>query len=701
MGEFNITKVRNIAIIGPLGSGKTSLVESLLFTMGAITQKGTVEGGDTVSDYDQDEIRKQMSLNSSFASCEYKEYKFNIIDTPGANDYLNDSKTALHAADCVVLLIDAQKGIEVNVQKLWQYCKEEKLPIIIFINKLDVNDTDYFEVLKEINDNLEGKSIPVYLPVGQGQNIKSMIDIIANKAYIWQDVNKPEGEFGDVPESEKKLIEEYKGNLYETIAELDDALLEKYLEGEEIGNDELAKNLTKGFKNNSIAFIVGGSGKNNIGTKSLIDLLIRFGPSPDEHLPIICEDITTNEKWECRLQDEKLFLAYVFKTVSDPYAGKISMFRLFAGQVSGEDSFYNANLRTTERFGRIFTLAGKKQTPVTELHCGEIGAIAKLKETQTGNTLMATASSSRPFTIYPLKIPAPIYAVAITPKTKNDENKLGNCLSKLKEEDPFFNVSIESHTHKTVLGGMGQTHVELNVDRLKSRFNVDIETTPPKIPYRETVTLKGEAQGKHKKQTGGHGQFGDVWLRLEPLPRGEGFVFASEIVGGAVPKQYIPAVEKGVVDIMNEGILIAHPIIDTKATLYFGSYHDVDSSELSFKLAARRGFKNAYEKANPVILEPILNVEVTAPDTYTGDIISDLNSRRGKVLGIDTKGKLQLIKAQVPMAEAVSYSPVLTSITKGQGSFLAEFSHYEELPHILKDKIINECKELLESLKEE
>lgn len=702
MGAYDIRKVRNVAIIGPLGSGKTSLLESILFTAKTIIQKGSVEESNTVSDYDPDEIRKQISLNSSVASFEYNGYKFNIIDTPGSNDYLNDTKTALHAADLLVLLIDVQKGIEVNAQKLWQYAKEHKLPVVIFINKLDVNETDYFEILKEIYDNLEGKTAPLYFPVGKGQNIKQMIDIIENKTYNWEDAGKqPEGEIVDAPEGEKKTVEEYKGTLYEIVAEFDDALLEKYLEGEQLTNEELTENLTKGVKNTSIGLILGGSGKNNIGTQCLLDLLIRFGPSPDEHPPITCEDITTNERWECRLQDEKLFLAYIFKTVSDPYAGKISMFRIFAGQVSGEDSFYNANLRSTERFGRIFTLLGKKQTPVTELHCGEIGAVAKLKEAQTGNTLLATASSNHPFTIYPLKYSAPIYSVAITPKTKNDENKLGNCLSKLKEEDPFFTVSIESHTHKTVLGGMGQTHVELIVERLKSRFNIEIETTPPKIPYRETINLKSEAEGKHKKQTGGHGQFGHVWLRIEPLPKGSGFEFASECVGGSVPKQYIPAVEKGLVDILSQGILIAHPIIDIKVTLFDGSYHEVDSSELSFKLAGIRGFKNAYEKANPVILEPILNVEVTAPGSYTGDIISDLNSRRGKVLGIDTKGKLQLINAQVPMAEAVSYSPILTSITKGQGSFLAEFSHYDELPAMLKDKIINECKELLESLKEE
>ena len=697
---YDIKKIRNVAVVGPLGSGKTSLLESMLFTMGVIPQKGAVESENTVSDYDPDETRKRISLNSAVATCEYQGYKFNFIDTPGSNDYLNDSKAAMLGADSVVLVIDAQKGIEVNVHRLWQYAKEHKLPVTIFVNKLDVSDTDYFETVKAITDNLDGKTAPVYTPIGKGASMNGLVDLIEEKAYIWKDHNKPVAEAVDIPDSEKKSVEDNKSKLHESTAELDDALLEKYLEGEEITKDELIQNLTKGYKSDSIALIMGGSGKNNIGTKCLIDTLLKFAPSPDERAPIVCEDVTSGEKWECKVQGEKLFLVYVFKTISDPYAGKISMFRVFSGQVLGDDTFYNANLHSTERFGRVFTLLGKKQTPVAELNCGEIGAIAKLKETQTGHTLIPTASSGRPFMIFPLKFPAPIYSVAITPKTKNDENKIGNCLARLKEEDPFFTISIEPHTHKTVIGGMGQTHVELILERLKSRFNLELETTPPKIPYRETITFKAEAQGKHKKQTGGHGQFGDVWLRLEPN-KGAGFVFASEVVGGSVPKQYIPAVEKGVTEIMNQGILIAHPIEDVKVTLYFGSYHPVDSSELSFKLAARKSFRTAYEKANPVILEPLLNVEITAPDTYTGDIIGDLNMRRGRVMDIDTKGKLQVIKAQIPMAEAVSYSPILTSITKGQGSFVAEFSHYEELPAMLKEKIVTECNELLESLKEE
>lgn len=688
----NSDKIRNVALIGTFGSGKTTLTESILYGIGAINAKGNVEKGDSVSDYDPDEIRKNLSLNSSLCQGQWKEYQLNFVDTPGHPNYLNDSRAVMNAVDMVVLVVDGIKGVDVTSQKLWMNAQERNIPRFIFINKLDSDQVNLEEVVEDLTSIRLFKNAKLLTkPIGKGESLSGLADLSQGKAYIWKDKSAANPKLEAVPD-DVDISAEYE-EFVESIAESDEELLEKYLEEGELSSDDMAAGLKKAFVNQDLALILCGSAKDGVGSQALIDAIIRFGPSPLDKGEITCYDALEEGKtWECKLQDEQLFCGQVFKTISDPYLGKISLFRVLSGSIKADENTYNVRLNKSGRFGKIFRLLGKKQSAVSELKVGDIGAVAKLKETQTGDTMLSAAASSNPFHVYPIKFPEPIYSVAITPKTKNDENKLGTCLHRLKEEDPFFQVSVNPISRKTVLGGMGQTHVDLIVQRLKSRFEVEVDTSPPQVPYRETITAKAEAQGKHKKQSGGSGQYGDVHLRLEPLERGSGFEFVSSIVGGVVPRNYWPAVEKGVKGLMEEGLTIKNPIVDVKVDLFFGSYHAVDSNDLSFQLAARLAFKNAFANARPTILEPILDLEITVPEESTGDIISDMSSRRGRPLGMERSGRLQVIKAQLPMAEALNYAPSLTSITRGQGRFTAEFSHYEEVPSHIQDELISAFK---------
>ena len=682
-----ISKIRNIALIGTFGSGKTTLLESLLQHLDAIPAAGSIEKGNTVSDHDPDEIRRQMSLSSSLCQFSYAGLQFSLIDTPGFKDYLHEANVVLNVVEAAVFVLDPLKGLDVTTQKLMQLVQDRQLPCLFFVNKLDHAEADFEAFCEQLSQHPNFKDLyHLSQPLKQGAGLSGTVEVLEEQSWV-SDGQGPE-HAEPLPAGSDSAYEA----LVEDVAESDASLLDIYLETGHLPAEQVRQAIHEGIKAGRHP-LLAGSGKTGAGVHGLIQALIDFVPHPGERGAIRCLDRDNPEQgWDVVLQDEKLFCAYVFKTLTDPYLGKISLFRVMAGTVQTDQNVHNASQNAPERLGKLMRLLGKKTESVSELSVGEIGAVAKLKETRSGDTLLAPPLAARAFVLWPLQKPEPIYSVAIAPKHKADENKLATGLHKLKEEDPFFSLSVDPATHQAVIGGVGQTHVELLLERLKSHYHVEVEISEPRVPYRETIQIVAQAQGKHKKQTGGHGQYGDVWLRLEPLPRGAGFAFESQIVGGVVPRNFWPAVEKGVKSIMGEGLLSHHPITDLKVTLYDGSSHAVDSSDLAFQLAARLAFKNAFEQAKPTLLEPILTLEITVPDSATGGILSDLSSRRGHPLGMEANGNLQIIRAQLPLAEVLHYAPVLTSISHGQGSFTAEFSHYAEVPALQQRTLLEEAK---------
>lgn len=684
---------RNIAVLGTFGSGKTTLVEALLHYLGAVPQKGNVEAGNTVCDYDADEIRRHMSLGSSLCQVQANDWQFNFIDTPGFQDFLQESLDCLNVVENVILVLDPLKGLDITTQKLMAAIRERQLPCLLFVNKLDHDQADFeaFQALLEANPDFHDL-YHLTLPIGQGHDLSGTVEVLEESAWVTDGSREGHAEAVpadlDVHPSLETLVEE--------VSEEDAQLLETYLETGHLPVDEVRHVIHDSFKAGHRHILLSGSGKSGAGLHSLVSALKYLAVHPEERSLLHCQDAEDpGQQWDVELNQEKVFCAYVFKTLSDPYLGKISLFRVFSGRLENGQNVLNANQGQNERMGKLMHLLGKKNEPVQALEAGDIGAVAKLAHTQTGDTLLGTQLAGKPFVIFPLQKPEPIYSVAITPKHHSDDNKLANGLHKLKEEDPYFSLSVDPATHHSVLGGVGQTHVELLIERLASRYHVEVTASAPRIPYRETVTRQAEAQGKHKKQTGGHGQYGDVWLRLEPLPRGSGFLFESQIVGGVVPRNYWSAVEKGVQEIMAEGILARQPITDLKVTLYDGSFHNVDSSDLAFQLAAKLAFRNAYEQAGPILLEPIMQLEITIPESQTGAILSDLGSRRGHPLGMEVQGDIQRIQAELPLAEVLGYAPVLTSLSHGQGSFSARFSHYAPLPEAQKQALIGQVRELV------
>ncbi|MBT9544684.1 MAG: elongation factor G [Candidatus Sericytochromatia bacterium] len=687
------SKKRNIAILGTFGSGKTTLVESLLHYLGAISQKGTIEAGTTVSDYDADEIRRHLSLGSSLCQVSTEDgWLFNFIDTPGFQDFLHESLDSLNVVESVILVLDPLKGLDITTQKLMAAIRERHLPCMLFVNKLDHDLADFETFAAQLEETPDFQNLyHLTLPIGHGHNLSGNVEVLEEEAWVTDESR--EGHAKEIPAD----VDVAQGleTLVEEVSEEDAHLLDTYLETGHLPVDEVRHVIHDSFKAGHRHLLLSGSGKTGAGLHSLVSALKYLAVHPEERGPVVCQDVENAEKtWEVDLTQEKLFSAYVFKTVTDPYLGKISLFRVFSGSLQNGQNVLNANGHN-ERIGKLMRMQGKKTEAVEELVAGDIGAVAKLAHTQTGDTLLATQLSGQTFVLYPLKKPEPIYAVAIAPKHRQDENKLANGLHKLKEEDPYFTLSVDPATHQSVLGGVGQAHVELLIERLASRYHVEVKLSEPRIPYRETITQMAEAQGKHKKQTGGHGQYGDVWLRLEPLPRGAGFVFETQIVGGVVPRNYWSAVEKGVQEILQEGILARQPITDLKVTLYDGSSHNVDSSDLAFQLAAKLAFRNAYEQAKPTLLEPIMQLEITVAEEQTGAILSDLGSRSGHPLGMELQRGVQVIQAELPMAEVLHYPPILTSLTHGQGSFSARFSHYAEMHELQKQQLKDQMRELV------
>ncbi|MFZ0611937.1 MAG: elongation factor G [Desulfobacterales bacterium] len=680
-----VDKLRNIALVGHGGSGKTSLAEVMLFKAGVTNRIGRVEDGNTAMDFEPEELRRGSSISSSFHQFGWKKHTINIIDTPGDQNFFNDTKFCLPAADCAIFMVDAVDGIKVQTEQAWEFAREFNMPCVIFINKLDRERSDFRRIFEEARDILDPKPIVMQLPIGTEADFKGVVDLIRMKAYAYEADGKAKEI--DIPADMKEAVDSEREAFIENVAEADDALVERYLEGEELTDEDIKAALTKGLLARIFVPVLCGSATAGIGIDLLMDFIVGSVPSPADRGAISATDESGEKAVACEPDPAAPFAGFVFKTVADPYAGRLSIFRVVSGTLAGDGTFYNTRKRTRERYNQLLTLAGKEQKPAGEAGPGAIVAVAKLKETTTGDTLCAENRK----VIFATAQPIPtLISYALSAKAKGDEDKIFSSLSRLMEEDMGLKLDRNAETKEILLSGAGQIHIETTVEKLKRKFNVEAVLNIPKVPYRETIKKKVRVQGRHKKQTGGHGQFGDCWVQLEPQPKGAGFEFVDAIVGGAIPRQYIPAVEKGIIDSCQKGVLAGFPCIDFKATLDDGSFHAVDSSEMAFKIAGSLAFKKACEQANPVLLEPIMDVTITAPDEYMGDIMGDLNGRRGRVLGMDSAGRNQVIKAQVPMAEFLTYAPDLRSMTGGRGIYTMKFSHYDEVPTQIAEKIIAE-----------
>jgi elongation factor G len=685
----DIAKIRNVGIVAHGGAGKTTLTEAILFDAGVTSRLGKVEDGTTVTDFDEDEIKRRMSISSALAFCEWRGHKLNLIDTPGASIYLADTRSCLSVLDSALVLVSGVSGVQVQTEKVWACAEAEGLARMIFINRLDQERSDFHRTLEDVRKNLCPVATPVQIPIGSEASFTGVVDLLKMIALSYQAGGAGKFSEGEIPANLKSKVEEFRAALVEAIAESDDKLLEKYLEGEALSAEELKGGLRRGIRSGKFVPVLCGSALKNIGIQPLLDLLTEAAPSPADRPAIEGIDPRDGKRLVREGRQDAPLSALVFKTMADPYAGKITMFRVYSGVLSSDSTVYNVNKECKERIGQVAVLRGKNQIPVAAIGPGDLGAVVKLKETGTGDTL---ADERSPIRLRAIDVPNPIIEYAIVPKARGDEEKISAGLQRLREEDPTLQVRRDQQTKEVILSGMGKAHLEIAVERLKRKFGIEVQMKTPRVPYTETIHGVTEVQGRYKKQTGGRGQYGDCWIKLEPLPRGGGYEFVNQIVGGAIPRQYIPAVEKGIVEAMAGGALAGYPVVDVKVTLYDGSYHTVDSSEMAFKIAGSLAFKKGVLQANPGLLEPIMTVQVVVPDDCMGDVIGDLNSKRGRVLGVEAKGKGQLIKAQVPMAEMLEYATQLKAITGDRGDYIMEFSHYEELPQHLRDRIIAESK---------
>ncbi len=677
--------LRNIAFVAHGGAGKTSLAEVMLYNTGVTSRLGCVDDENTIMDFEPEELKRRISLSSGFHQYIWRKHTISLIDTPGDQNFFSDTRLCMQAADGSVVLIDAVDGVKVQTEQAWDFIDEFDLPSVIFINKLDRERSDFFRTFKDAEKCFKPKPIITQLPIGSEANFKGVVDLINMKAFTYD--SKGKATKIDIPNDMQEQVEEEREALVENIVESDDELLERYLEGGSLSDDEIKNLLRKGTLTRTFVPVLCGSATKNIGIDLLQDFLVNCMPSPLDRDPWIATDSTGETKIECKADPNAPFSGFVFKTVADPFAGRLSIFRIVSGTLGADGTFYNVNKSTNERYNQLLRLAGKEQKQINQAGPGSIVAVAKLKETATGDTLCDEGRKVK----FKCAEPLPdLISFALKPKSKGDEDKIFTSLSKLLEEDISLKLTRNPETKQILLSGLGQIHIEVVVEKLKRKFNVDVSLSTPKVPYKETITKTVRVQGRHKKQTGGHGQFGDCWIRLEPLPRGKGFEFVNKIVGGAIPRQYIPAVEKGIIESSKKGVLAGFQCVDFQVTLDDGSFHAVDSSEMAFKIAGSLAFRKAAAEAGPVLLEPIMSVSITTPDEYMGDIMGDLNSRRGRVLGMDSKGKNQVINANVPMAEFLTYAPELRSITGGRGIFTMEFSHYDEVPAQISQKLLEE-----------
>ncbi|MBL0699258.1 MAG: elongation factor G [Desulfosarcina sp.] len=680
-----IAKLRNVAIIGHGGAGKTSLAEAMLYNAGVTNRLGRVEDGNTVMDFEPEELKRQASLSSGFYQYDWEKTTISLIDTPGDQNFFSDSRICMQAADGAVVVIDAVDGVKVQTEQAWEFADEFNLPCMIFINKLDRERADFLRTFNDASESFKPKPVILQLPIGKEADFKGIVDLVSLKAFTYNDDGKAAP--CDIPADMQEQVDAEREALVENIAESDDELLERYLEGETITDDELKTALKNGILKRELAPVLCGSATLNIGIDLLADFICICMPSPLEKAAVLCTDADGKEEIECKPDPDEPFAAFIFKTIADPYAGRLTIFKVISGALGGEGNFLNTNKDAKERFNQLLVLAGKEQKPVNKALPGSIIAVAKLKETKTGDTI---CDASRKV-IFKCAKPLPtLISFAVSAKNQGDEDKVFIALNKLLEEDVAIKLDRNAETKEILISGSGQVHIEAITEKLNRKYNVEVLLNTPKVPYRETIKKKVRVQGKHKKQSGGHGQFGDCWIQMEPLPSGGGFEFVDAIVGGVIPKTYIPAVEKGVLEACQKGVLAGFPCVDFKVTLDDGSYHSVDSSEMSFKIAGALAFRTAIKEARPVLLEPIMKVAVITPDEFMGDIMGDLNGRRGRVLGMDTKGKNQVINANVPLSEFLTYAPDLRSMTGGRGMFTMEFSHYDEVPAQIAEKVIEE-----------
>jgi elongation factor G len=685
--QYPIDKLRNIGLVAHGGAGKTSLTEALLYTSKAIDRLGRVEEGNTVSDHDPEEIKRTISIGASLAPVEWQGHKINFVDTPGYFDFVGEVRAALRISDAALIVACAVSGVEVGTEKVWNYCNEYDIPRGFFINKLDRENANFQRTLGQLRQTFGLNVAPVMLPIGSEANFSGVVDIVSLKAYSFTD-NGRQVQEREIPAELLDQLEEYRTALMEVVAESDDELLMKYLDGEQLTDEEVQVGVRECILNGKLVPVFCGSAAKNMGMQMVLDTIVSSFPSPAYREAVKGTNPKTGGE-ETRSADESQpFSALVWKTMADPYVGKLSLFRVYSGVFRSDSTVWNANQDQQERVGQLFVIRGKGQEAVPQIVAGDIGAVAKLGVTTTGDTL---AEKDHPVQYQAISFPEPVMSLAVEAKSKGDEDKIGSGLARLVDEDPTLQVKRDAETKQLIISGMGDLHLDIITSKLAKKFGAEVNLITPRVPYRETIRGTTKVEGKHKKQSGGKGQYGHVWLEMGPSEPGAGLVFEDKIFGGAVPRQYIPAVEKGVRETMEEGVLAGYPVVDVVVGLTDGSYHSVDSSEMAFKIAASMAFKKGFMQAKPIILEPIMNVEVTVPEQYMGDIIGDLNKKRGRVLGMEPSGSFQVVRALVPQAEMFRYATDLRSMTQGRASFTSVFAQYEEVPQNVAEQIIAEA----------
>jgi elongation factor G len=688
MKVYDAANIRNVAVVGHSGSGKTQLAAALLFDAGAVNRFGKVDDGTTITDYDEEEIARKHTLAASLAWCEWNKTKINLIDTPGMGNFLSDAKAALRVADAALVVVDAVAGSEVQTEKVWAEADALGLPRIVVLNRLDRERASLERALASVREACSRTITPIQIPIGEEKSFRGVVDLVAMKSYTFAADGSGSTTEGEIPGDLADAATAARDALIEMVAEADDALMERFFEAGTLTQEELVSGLRTATLAGRVAPLVCTSGLANIGIQPLLDAIVSYVPSPADR-PFRSIDASSKEEVTREVSDSAPYAAFVWKTVADPFAGRVTLFRVMSGTLKSDSTVHNLTRDTAERLGHLSTMQGKTTTAVPEVRAGDLGAVAKLKDTLTGDTI---AEKSTGIVFAPMAFPEPVLSYAIEPRSRGDEDKISTAMHRLEEEDPTIRYGRDQQTKELLLTGQGQLHIEVTVAKLKRRFGVEVNLKPPRIPYRETIMAPTEAHGRHKKQTGGHGQFGDCKIRMEPLPRGADFEFEDDIFGGAIPRQFVPAVEKGIQDARMRGYLAGYPVVDFKVTVFDGSFHAVDSNELSFKMAGSLAFKDGMTRARPTLLEPIMNVEIHAPSDYAGDLMGDLNGRRGRISGMDSRGAMTVVRAQVPMAEMLTYEQQLTSMTGGRGSYNMEYSHYDEVPQHLQTKIIAAAK---------
>ena len=688
MKVYSGSEIRNLALVGHNDTGKTTLVSQLLFNAGAVTRLGRIDDGTTVTDFDPDEIERKHSISAALAFAEWKDTKVNLIDTPGFGIFLMEAKSALRVADAAVLVVSGVTGVEVTTEKVWKFAEEFELPRFIIVNKMDRERASAARVLDALQSKFGKSVVPIQLPIGEEKSFRGVVDLISMKAFLYPADGSGKVEISDIPADLAEVAGEWREKLIEKVAEGDDTLMERFFEQGGLSQDELIHGLRREILAHEIFPVLFSSASHNVGGHAILDTLVTLAPSPDQ-IKEIAGKSPQGQDLRFERRSEGFPCALIFKTVSDLFSGRVSLFRVYSGTLKSDTTYWNSSRNHEERIGKLQLLQGKQQVPVNELRAGDIGAVTKLKDSHTGDTL---ASKDHGIILRHIDYPEAAISFAIEPKTKGDEDKISGTLARLMEEDPTIHFGRDPQTKEMLISGQGQLHVEVIIGKLKKKYGVDVILHPPKVPYRETITRPADAHGRHKKQSGGHGQFADCKIKMEPLPRGSDFEFKDEIFGGSIPRNFIPAVEKGIQDARSHGFLAGFPVVDFRVRLLDGQYHDVDSSELAFKIAGAMAFKEGMAAARATILEPIMHVEVFAPVEYIGDLMGDLTSRRGRMEGIDTQADAQVVKGRVPMAEMLTYGSTLRSITQGRGTFHMEFSHYDEVPRNLQEKIIAEAR---------